>query len=274
MTPHVEIRAVECAEDHVRWSPPEATTATQVVLVTRGRFHLAADGRRLVADATSGYLHPAGHETRFSHPAGGDSCTSITLVGDALTEGLDRGASAVRVDARLELAHRMLRRDQPDPDFAAVESALDLLQLALRREPDDLPAPGRHELALHAREAILADEATTLVDLARLLESSPSHLSRTFRHHVGMPVSRYRNRVRVSRALHRLAGGEDDLASLAVSLGFSDQAHLTRVMSSEVGCPPGRALALLVAGGSAALSPGGPPRRGRRRDHGRRGRPG
>lgn len=248
--PHFVIRAVECTDDHARWSPPETTSAAQMVLVRRGRFQLDSHGRRVTVDPTTGYLHPPGHETRFAHPAGGDMCTSITLPGDALTAGVEAaGSLAVRVDARLELAHRTLLGTDADPAFAGVEAVVDLLRLALRHQPEETPAPGRHDLADRARDAMLADEpgATSLVALAHLLETSPSHLSRTFRHHVGMTISRYRNRVRISRALQRIDEGETNLASLTFALGFSDQAHFTRTMQRELGHTPGRVRALLTA---------------------------
>jgi len=226
-------------------------------LVRRGRFQLDSHGRRVTVDPTTGYLHPPGHETRFAHPTGGDLCTSITLRGDALTTGVEAARSlAVRVDARLELAHRTLLRTEADAAFAGVEAVVDLLRLALRRQPGETPAPGRHALADRARDALLADDSggTSLVALAHLLETSPSHLSRTFRHHVGMTISRYRNRVRISRALQRIDEGETNLASLAFDLGFSDQAHFTRTMQRELGHTPGRVRALLTA--DAATSTG------------------
>lgn len=247
-SPHFVIRGVECADDHASWSAPEMTSATQIVLVQRGRFQLESRGRRVTVDPTTGYLQPPQHETRFAHPAGGDMCTSITLPDDTLTAGIEGARSpTVRVDARLELAHRMLLRIDADPDFAAVEAVMNLLRLALRRQPDEVPAPGSYDLADRARDAILADEPSSgsLVALAQLLETSPSHLSRTFRHHVGMTISRYRNRVRISRALHRIDEGGTDLAGLALTLGFSDQAHFTRVMCHELGHTPGRVRALL-----------------------------
>lgn len=239
--PHFEIRAVECRADHADWSPAETTPVAEVVIVQRGRFRVQSDGRRMTVDPTTAYLHAPGDETRFAHPAGGDLCTSITLPRGPLTTGLDpTRTSTVRVDARLELAHRVLLRSHRDPDYAAAEAVVDLLQLALRRRPDESPAPGRYDLADRAREAILADEpsSASLVALAGLLHTSPAHLSRTFRHHAGMSLSRYRNRVRISRALDRMAQGATDLAALAFDLGFSDQAHFTREMHRASGHSP------------------------------------
>ncbi|UPK77192.1 AraC family transcriptional regulator [Nocardioidaceae bacterium SCSIO 66511] len=247
--PHFAIRAVACDDHHVDWSPPETTPVAQVVMVQRGRFRVRSGGRRVTVDPTTGYLHAPGQETSFAHPAGGDVCTSISLPTDVLTSGIDAGRTAeVRVDARLELAHRVLLRGHSDPAFASAEGVVQLLQLALRRRPDESPAPGRHDLADRAREAILADDPSSagLVELAGSLRTSPAHLSRTFRHHAGVSISRYRNRVRVSRALRRIDEGETDLAALAISLGFSDQAHLSRTMRRETGHPPGRVRAFLA----------------------------
>ncbi|MFF5260562.1 helix-turn-helix domain-containing protein [Actinomadura viridis] len=266
-SPDVVVREVTCHDHHSAWSEPQETGAVQVILARRGRFRLDASHRSgrsgrdgtLTIDPTTGYLHGPGAVQRFAHPAGGDVCTSITFVGGALTgepwlEDAVRAPSSheVRVDARLELAHRLLLRTgaHPSDPSGAVETVLDLLTLALRGGPAGAPpAPGRVGLARLAREAILAGvpESGGLVSLARLLGTSPSHLSRTFRHHTGMPVGRYRNRARVSRALARIEEGETDLAALAAGLGFSDQAHLTRVMRAELGRTPGQVVALLTA---------------------------
>ena len=61
-----------------------------------------------------------------------------------------------------------------------------------------------------------------------------------FSQHTGETISRYRNRIRVRVALERLADGETSLARLAGDLGFADQAHLCRVVRSEVGHSPAR----------------------------------
>lgn len=253
-SPQVTVQVVECTDHHVGWSSAEVATAAEIVLVRRGRFQFRSRGQRVTVDPTSGYLQLPGHEARYAHPAGGDVCTSITLpAGTSTADAMIRGTDAtrppaVRVDARLEMAHRTLLSACADPDFAAIEAALGLLQLALRHQPDETPAPGRYDLADRAREAILADDpaSTSLVALARLLTTSPSHLSRTFRHHSGMSLSRYRNRVRISRALQRLADGEVDIADLAITLGFSDQAHFTRIMRQELGETPRQVRSLLT----------------------------
>ncbi|MGH3379849.1 MAG: helix-turn-helix domain-containing protein [Actinoallomurus sp.] len=249
-SPYFVVHAVSCTDDHTGWSEPEKQALTQVVLVRRGRFRLRSQGSLLNVDPTAGYLHVPGQEQQFSHPHGGDVCTSVTLTTDVLADGPWQGAGPVRVDGRLELAHRLLRRSADDMAFGAAEALVDLIGLALRDRPDAAPpGPGRRELAERAREAITSGDpaGTDLVGLARSLDTSPSHLSRTFRHHVGMTVSRYRNRVRVSRSLSRIEDGDGDLAALAADLGFSDQAHLSRVIKTELGHTPGQVRRLLLS---------------------------
>ncbi|MGH7733936.1 MAG: helix-turn-helix transcriptional regulator [Gemmatimonadales bacterium] len=92
-----------------------------------------------------------------------------------------------------------------------------------------------------ARAAIHDDHpaARGLFSLAELLAASPYRLSRAFPRELGVPLTRYRNRVRVGRALDRLQRDESTLADLAASLDFADQAHLSRVVREHVGQTPG-----------------------------------
>jgi AraC-like DNA-binding protein len=241
-TPDFRVRVVTCAASHRAWSAPEESGVAGIVLAHRGMFRVLSDGRRQTVDPTLGYLQTPGREQRFAHPAGGDVCTFIsvreplwhTIVGEP------DPALAVVVDGRVELAHRLLlrtTRDAADP----VERLVHALTTAVRPWRPTTP-PGHADLADRAREAILADEpdSANLVRLARTLRVSPAHLSRTFHSHVGMTVSRYRNRVRVSRVLARLEEGDTDLAGLAASVGFADQAHLSRTVRAELGHPPSR----------------------------------
>jgi AraC-like DNA-binding protein len=102
------------------------------------------------------------------------------------------------------------------------------------------PGPADRTLVAAAREAIIdsVPEAAGLCPLAGLLKVSPYRLSRAFSREMGISLTRYRNRVRVGRALDRLAEGESSLAVLAAQLGFADQAHLTRTTREHLGHTP------------------------------------
>ncbi|HET6213047.1 MAG TPA: AraC family transcriptional regulator [Micromonosporaceae bacterium] len=247
--PDFAVRAVTCQDDHAGWSAPESPGWFGVVLVQRGRFRRASTGGVVEVDPTVGYVTMAGDEERFAHPAGGDVCTSVTI-STALWQdltGIRPSAPAVYVDARLELAHRRLLSAARggDHDFAVAEELLGVLAAAVRTAP---VTTGSDALAAAAREAIGADHpaAGGLVPLARLLGVSPYRLSRAFSRGVGVSLTHYRNRVRVGRALDRLAGGEPSLAALAAELGFADQAHLARTVKAHAGHTPAALRRLLA----------------------------
>lgn len=256
-TPDFGVHVVACAaERHGRWSTPEASATAGVVLPQRGMFRLLSDGRGQTVDPMTGYLQKPGTEQRFAHPAGGDLCTYITVrepLWDAVV-GAEAPAAPVRVDGRVELAHRLLLRTEHDA-ADAVERLVHTLTAATRpRRPGVLP--GHADLADRARQAILAGdpESADLVRLARALSVSPSHLSRTFHGHVGMTVSRYRNRIRISRVLARFEEGETDLARLALAVGFADQAHLSRAVRAELGDSPARVRRLFEPSSQAGIT--------------------
>ncbi|CAM3971438.1 AraC family transcriptional regulator [Kibdelosporangium persicum] len=232
--PGFGVDVVTCADDHTRWSKPEVRTGFGFVLAWRGRFRLSSRGREVDVDSTVGYVSVPGAEERFSHPAGGDVCTSVTVAPE-LWRGSD--GPALYVDARTDLAHKRLLAAVRgrDIDYEAAEELLDLLA---GRAPV-LKGPNDGAMLAAAREAILTEDPGGLLPLAERLGVSPYRLSRAFPRELGVSVTQYRNRVRVGKALDRIAEGERDLAGLAADLGFADQAHLSRVVRAHLGRTPG-----------------------------------
>ncbi|OXM69206.1 AraC family transcriptional regulator [Amycolatopsis vastitatis] len=268
--PGYAVSVVKCAEDHAGWSPPEVAAGHRIVLVRRGRFRRRARGVVADADPTVAYLAEPGDEERFAHPAGGDVCTSVTfgasrwrqLAGDRLAR------TTVYVDGALDLAHRRVVASAADPGYGLAEELLVLVGRAVTQAAT-APTPAsphrgsradERALVALAREALAADvpAAAGLFPLADLLGVSPYRLSRAFPRELGVSLTRYRNRLRVGRALDRLEAGERRLADLAADLGFADQAHLTRTVREHAGETPA-ALRRLLAG-----QPGGGSRRGSR----------
>lgn len=260
--PDFSITAVTCQEDHTRWSEAEVRDDYRVVLVRRGRFRRRAAGARADIDPTLAYVGVPGEEEQFAHPAGGDDCTSISLtpaLWQAMTGDLAHLATqSVYVDARLDLTHRRLLATARtgDLDYALTEQLLSLLattfgQVVSGPTPLVAQAP-RNEAALvaAARQAITDGHPASdgLLPLAGLLGVSPYRLSRSFTRELGISVTRYRNRVRIGRALDRLEEGETSLATLAADLGFADQAHLTRTMRQSLGHTPTALRRLLTSG--------------------------
>jgi AraC-like DNA-binding protein len=228
-------------EGGTAWAEPILTQQHRLLLVRSGAFRFRSDGVEAIADPTLGWASEPGCEAQTGLLPCGDVCTVIGVAPELWRSFAGR---VVRVDAGMELAHRLLLRAMRsgDLDYAAAEALSGLL-------------PGRDgdgsetgtAVVEAAREAILTDHpaASGLIPLARHLEISPFTLSRAFHRRTGLSLTRYRNRIRVSRALHRLEEGERDLAGLAADLGFADQAHLTRTMTAHTGYAPGRVRTLL-----------------------------
>jgi AraC-like DNA-binding protein len=221
------------------WQEPLLTDQHELLLVRSGAFRFRSQGVEAIADPAFGWATEPGCEVRTALLPCGDVCT---VIGMAPELWRPLGGPVVRVDARMEIAHRLLLRAMRSGDvaYAAAEALCDLLGAR------DGSGPGAAVVDA-AREAILTDDpsACGLIPLARHLQVSPFALSRVFRRQTGLSLTHYRNRIRVSRALHRIEEGDRDLGGLAADLGFADQAHLTRTMAEHTGYTPGRLRTLL-----------------------------
>ncbi|WP_309238384.1 helix-turn-helix transcriptional regulator [Actinoplanes aureus] len=246
--PEFTVAAVTCREDHRGWSAAESHDRFRVVIVRRGRFRRQTGGVRADLDPTVAYLGVPGEVERFAHPAGGDICTSVTVT-PALWRSMAGDRQPVRpivyVDGAVDLAHRrvLVAARTGDVDFALAERLLTLIGHAITQavaKPVPSARSGDRPLVGAAREAIGTGHPASgaLLPLAALLGVSPYRLSRAFTAELGVSLTRYRNRVRVARALDRLEAGETRLAMLAADLGFADQAHLCRTVRAHVGHTP------------------------------------
>lgn len=104
-------------------------------------------------------------------------------------------------------------------------------------------APGReaHRLAVGLRELLDARvrEGLPLGEAAAVLHAHPTHLIRCFRQTYGLPPHAYLTGKRIELARGLLLGGQRP-ADVATSVGFHDQAHLSRHFVRHVGITPGR----------------------------------
>jgi AraC-like DNA-binding protein len=250
--PQFTVTAVTCHDDHRTWSSTESHASYRVVIVRTGRFRRRTAEGCADLDPTVAYVGVPGEEEHFAHPAGGDVCTAVSLTADlwraAAGDARRVRAPTVYVDAAFDLAHRRLlaAAQTGDVDYALAEQLLGLVGATVGQavaEPTPAAATARGgdgPLVAAARAAIGDDHpaAGGLLPLADLLGVSPFRLSRAFTRELGVSLTRYRNRVRVGRALDRLAAGETQLGALAVDLGFADQAHLCRTVRAHVGHTP------------------------------------
>jgi AraC-like DNA-binding protein len=241
---------VHCDRARGGFGAPEQATRHSLVFARRGAFTRRAGGAEVLLDSTVAYLAAPGTEQRFAHPVpGGDDCIALSLSPALLATiaGDDPWISLpeVPMDPVSEL---MLRRlpalRHGDPDGALAEQVVVLVAALIARKAPARVTSGRPAAIAHdrlvrqARELVLAEPGIGLIALGRRIGCSPHHLSRVFSRATGTSISGYRNRIRVGRALDRLADGETSLAGLAHDLGFADHAHLTRTVRAVTGSTP------------------------------------
>ena len=117
-------------------------------------------------------------------------------------------------------------------------------QLVLRHaenRPILRPAPTERSSVQKAR-AYLEDhyaENISLEELATFVNLSPFHLLRVFRDTVGLPPHNYLTQVRITRAKQLLLTSMSP-AQVALTVGFTDQSHLTRHFKRIMGVTPGQ----------------------------------
>ena len=68
---------------------------------------------------------------------------------------------------------------------------------------------------------------------------SRSHFTKAFKETTGRTPHRWLLEQRLQAVKDMLRAGGDSIAEIALACGFSDQSHLTRLFSREVGIPPG-----------------------------------
>jgi AraC-like DNA-binding protein len=131
-------------------------------------------------------------------------------------------------------------------DGLEAESRLSLIHCRLREHlRARLPRPrdrrARTALAQQLRELLDSRirDGVTLREAGIALGAHPDHLVRAFTATFGLPPHRYLTGRRIDIARRRLLA-DHDIATVAVDVGFHDQAHFTRHFKAVLGTTPGR----------------------------------
>jgi AraC-like DNA-binding protein len=255
-SPIVTIRDTNCRGSHRHPSAEECTTTTQLVFPYRGVYVRHIGREQLVADANRVLFFNAGEGYRISHPiAGGDASLTVILDEERLSElapgALLRDNAAIsfrqqnlRIDARTQalaamLGHR-LRANLAEP-LEAETLALTLVRRALdpRTSRPTSGSAGRQKLVDRAK-LVLASEPErrwSLAEIAAEVSVSPVYLTQVFQQVEGLPLYRYQMRLRLTRALDRLAQC-DDLTALGLDLDFSSHSHFSAAFRQVYGRTP------------------------------------
>lgn len=199
----------------------------------------------------------------------GDRSTFLVLKPGCLPAGA-RGFATTHVpipSADVLRVHLLASLSQrPDATALEVEElAIDLVARIVLRAPVRLigarsPADGRrsatrtlhHDLVVEAKRRLQSAmaEPITLAELAAGSGASPFHLARLFRLATGLSLHEYRVELRLRSSLERLVETRDDLATLALDLGFASHSHFDVRFRRAFGSSPSAVRALLRAGGA------------------------
>jgi AraC family transcriptional regulator len=142
----------------------------------------------------------------------------------------------------LETARRELERDR-DVARASLVTASHILQAEIERCSGATKST-RGGLAawqlLRVRAYIDSNLHLTIHirDLSAVARRSPAHFSRKFKLAVGESPHAYVVRRRLERACHLMMTSSVSLSEIALSVGFSDQAHLCRLFRQAFGQSP------------------------------------
>jgi AraC family transcriptional regulator len=252
----VEIRDV-CCQGHCRQrSAEEHVTGTHLVFPYRGVYvrHLGNDDA--VAEANQVLFFNPDEGYQVSHPvAGGDACLSLTIDQALVRELAPRAllrpgprlafrSQRLRIDARAQALVALLRHSLREGIAEPLEAeglALTLVRRALG--PRTTHAPGgseaRRTLVDRVKLVVAGDLARrwTLAEIAAEVGHSPVYLTQVFQQVEGMPLYRYQLRLRLARALDRIAEC-DDLTMLGLDLGFSSHSHFSTAFRQAYGRSP------------------------------------
>ncbi|MGD8232786.1 helix-turn-helix domain-containing protein [Vibrio sp. TRT 1302] len=150
----------------------------------------------------------------FCHPLERDSRIKLSYL--ALFNDLQREASQLQVESRLY-------------DF--VETAFGASLIHNKQSPS---------LQLKRVQEKLLDDvsyAHQLEQLAQEAQMSRYQLLRAFKHHYGLPPHAYLMDEKIKRAKVMLKSGQE-IADVALELGFSDQAHFQRQFKKKIAVTP------------------------------------
>lgn len=142
---------------------------------------------------------------------------------------------------RLSALHALLFRKLPL--LAAQEVFIDTFSMLLARHgtrQTDMPRAFREATRARRVQEYLKDNLArnvSLDELAGLCNCTPRHVLRFFRNEIGMTPHAWFTRTRLEHAKSLLGQGGSP-AETALSCGFSDQSHLTRLFRSRYGITP------------------------------------
>ena len=160
-------------------------------------------------------------QARYGEPAPNANILAKLITG--AVDALDCDRASTRV--LLQQAIAILQRAGPaEPSIAPVARQSSLAPWQAKRVTDYISAH--------------LDRPIALRELAGVARLSYSHFSRAFKGAFGQPPHTFIMSRRVELARKKMLGSREPLSQIALSCGFSDQAHLARLFRRQTGFAP------------------------------------
>jgi AraC family transcriptional regulator len=122
----------------------------------------------------------------------------------------------------------------------AIEGLVLELLAAVSRHPDPIPERQAPRWLRRVR-GVLQDRFAnrlSLDEMAREAGVHPDHLTRAFRCHYHSTIGDYVRRLRIEYACRELITTDTPLGEIALTAGFTDQSHFTRIFRRQMGMTP------------------------------------
>lgn len=238
------VRDVQCSACRGRHAgSAECDPVSHIVIPYRGNFVRRVGARVAHADVNQVLFFNAAEEYRIDHITDdGDACLSIDLNEPILVElsgAVKFCDTQRRIQPELQLEVARLLRGGIN-SLRAEETTLRLVRRLLTADCAVTPVTAaQRRLVQRAKQTLHADprHRWSLSEIAQALNTSPVHLTQTFSKAEGMPLYRYQTQLRLASALHELPR-TDDLAALALDLGFCSHSQFTTAFKRMYGVSP------------------------------------
>ena len=220
-----------------------------LTVILRGSFVERFAGRAIDCRAGGMLIKPPG-ESHWDEFAGSsqiiiepDQRAAMKLGGiDGAFQHVSYGRSGLAAALGQRIAGELALAD-PFTSLAVEGLALELLADACRAHAEAGRSSASRPPGWLARvREHLDDERrrVTLSELAVLAAVHPAYLARLFRRCYGVSIGQYARRARLDWVARELLESTEPLSLIAISAGFADQSHLTRVFRRHRGCTPGQ----------------------------------
>ncbi len=136
--------------------------------------------------------------------------------------------------------HREFSRKDEVSSLAIEGLILEILAEVSRKQSSEKKSPNKTSHWIKEVDDFLQSnfaESLTLEEIAKIADVHSVHLSRVFREKYGCTIGEYIRKLRIEFACRQIKK-DTPMSEIALSAGFADQSHFTRIFKSQLGITP------------------------------------